>query len=139
MKHHNINQQSPNQGFGAPGFNQPPFPTMPGYPQRGMQPVTPIPSFPQLPQNGMRPVMGPGSGFEEGPPTTTNIGYTPAFLKTQIGRRVKIDFLIGTNMFVDREGTLLSVGINYVIIQEAETDDLLLCDLYSIKFVKIYY
>jgi len=42
-------------------------------------------------------------------------------------------------MLVDREGTLVAVGASYVILQEAETDDLLLCDIYSIKFVKIYY
>jgi len=65
--------------------------------------------------------------------------YTPAYLRTQIGRYVKIEFLIGTNMLVDREGTLVAVGASYVILQEAETDDLLLCDIYSIKFVKIYY
>lgn len=126
-----IKQQSPNQNF-----------MMPGFPQMGMQPVSPLPMYPgipQLPQNGRLPTTRPDLGFEEGPPTTRDIGYTPAFLKTQIGRRVKFEFLIGTNMFVDREGTLLAVGVNYVIIQESETDDLLLCDLYSIKFAKFYY
>ena len=129
-----IKQQLPNQNYMIPGF-----------PQTGRQPTTPLPIYPmyptvpQYPQNGRLPTIGPDTGFQEGPPTTTDIGYTPAFLKTQIGRRVKIEFLIGTNMLIDREGTLLGVGVNYVIIQEAETDDLLLCDLYSIKFVKFYY
>jgi len=68
-----------------------------------------------------------------------DIAYTQGYLKTQIGRRVKIEFLLGTNMLVDREGTLLSVGASYLTIREVETDDILLCDLYSIKFVRFYY
>lgn len=65
--------------------------------------------------------------------------YTQGYLKTQIGRRVKIDFLIGTNTVQDRDGILVDVGISYVIINETDTDDLLLCDIYSIKFVRFYY
>jgi hypothetical protein len=68
-----------------------------------------------------------------------DIEYTQGYLRTQIGRKVKVEFLIGTNMFIDREGTLMDVGISYIIIQETETDDLLLCDIYSIKFVRFYY
>ena len=64
--------------------------------------------------------------------------YTQGYLRTQIGSRVKIEFLIGTNMLIDREGTLVDVGISYIIINEVETDDLLLCDIYSIKFVRFY-
>lgn len=71
--------------------------------------------------------------------TTDNILFTPGYMRTQIGRRVKVEFLLGTNMLVDREGTLEAVGADYIIIQEAETDDLLLCDLFSIKFVKFFY
>lgn len=65
--------------------------------------------------------------------------YTQGYLRTQIGKRVKIEFLIGTNMLIDREGTLVDVGISYIIINEIETDDLLLCDIYSIKFVRFYF
>lgn len=65
--------------------------------------------------------------------------FTQGYLRTRIGQRVKIEFLIGTNMLVDREGVLLNVGASYLTIREAETDDVLLCDLYSIKFVRFYY
>lgn len=73
------------------------------------------------------------------PETLSNTAFTQGYLRTQIGRKVKVEFLIGTSMFVDREGTLLDVGTSYIIIREAETDDLLLCDMYSIKFVRFYY
>lgn len=75
---------------------------------------------------------------EPGPPVTTDIDYTQAYLKTQIGKRVKIEFLIGTNMLTDRTGTLVEVGISYVLIRLQESDDLMLGDLYAIKFVTFY-
>jgi len=73
------------------------------------------------------------------PETVLSTAYTQGYLKTQIGRQVKISFLIGTNMLVDREGTLVDVGTSYIIIREVRTDDLVLCDMYSIKFVRFYY
>ncbi len=69
----------------------------------------------------------------------TSTDFTQGFLQTQIGRPVKVEFLIGTNMLVDREGELVKVGTDYIILQETETDDYLLCDIYSIKFIRFYY
>ncbi len=64
--------------------------------------------------------------------------YTQGFLRNQIGKKVKIEFLIGTNMLMDREGILLDVGISYVLIREVDTNDLVMADMYSIKFVRIF-
>lgn len=75
---------------------------------------------------------------EPGPPVTTDINFTQGFLRTQIGKRVRIEFLIGTDSTTDRIGTLLEVGISYVLIRLAESDDILMGDLYAIKFVTIY-
>jgi len=91
---------------------------------------------------GMPSVMGMQAATPAGEPpitTLTSKNYVPGYLRTQIGRRVKVEFLIGTNMLIDREGTLMEVGASYIILQESETDDLLLCDLYSIKFVEFFY
>jgi hypothetical protein len=71
--------------------------------------------------------------------TANNIQYMNGFLRTQIGRPVKVDFLVGTNTLVDKSGILLGVGVNYILIQEAETDDLVVADFYNIKFIKFYY
>lgn len=71
-------------------------------------------------------------------PIQKDINFTQGWLKTQIGKYVKIEFLIGTNMFIDREGVLEEVGVSYVVIREAGSDDLVLCDIYSIKFVRIF-
>lgn len=92
--------------------------------------VTPAPVTPQPP-----PVT---IGQEPGPPVTTDIGYTQAYLKTQIGKKVRIEFLVGTSTLTDRIGTLVGVGISYVLIRLEETDDIMLGDIYSIKFVTFY-
>jgi len=75
--------------------------------------------------------MAPGS------PVQQDINYTQGYLKTQIGKKVLISFLIGTNTYQDRTGILESVGISYVILRE-EGNTKLLCDIYSIKFVRIF-
>ncbi|OPZ86477.1 MAG: hypothetical protein BWY74_03632 [Firmicutes bacterium ADurb.Bin419] len=92
------------------------------------QTTTPVPAT-QIPIGDMVQI----------PETVLSTAYTQGYLKTQIGRKVKVEFLIGTNMLIDREGTLMEVGTSYIIIRETETDDLLLCDMYSIKFVRFYY
>jgi len=71
-------------------------------------------------------------------PVLSNIGYTQAYLKTLIGKRVRISFLIGTSLLVDRVGTLLEVGISYVVLRQLDANINVMGDLYSIKFVDIY-
>lgn len=71
------------------------------------------------------------------PEIVTNNMYTPAFLREQIGKLVRIEFLIGTNNLEDRVGILEDVGISYVLLRSIESGNLLYCDIYSIKFVVI--
>ncbi|AVP64284.1 alginate lyase [Clostridium botulinum] len=82
------------------------------------------------------PAPSPNAQFM--PSIQDDILYNQGFLKTQIGKRVKIEFLIGTNMLIDREGTLVGVGISYILIDEVDTNDLIMADMYSIKFVRIF-
>ncbi len=73
------------------------------------------------------------------PETLQDTSYIPGFLKTQIGKDIRIEFLIGTNApLIDRTGKLINVGASYLIIQLVETNELQLCDLYSIKFITIF-
>ena len=74
------------------------------------------------------------------PPAVTldSLQYFNGFLRTQIGKKVKVQFLIGTNIIQDRTGTLTGVGANYILMIETETNSLLMCDFYTIKFVNIY-
>ena len=95
------------------------------------QPVTPAAPPPSTAQ-------APDSVIGQTPSVITDIGFTQAYLKTQIGKNVRIEFLIGTNILTDRLGVLTDVGISYIIIRPEGTDDKMLCDIYSIKFITFY-
>lgn len=73
------------------------------------------------------------------PVTSESIQYLNGFIRTQIGRRILVTFLIGSNMTEEKEGYLLGVGANYILMNELDTDDLTACDFYNIKFIKFFY
>ena len=110
------------------------LPTLPsGFPTGGT--ATPLlPTATGLPSTIAVPVMNGGTQI---PTTVESTLYTPGFLRTQIGRKVRVEFLIGTNGMTDRTGTLLAVGASYILIRPIESDDIMMCDIYSIKFVTI--
>ncbi len=73
------------------------------------------------------------------PTTMESTYYLAGLLTTFIGSKVRVQFLIGTTgPLLDIVGTLIQVGANYIIIQPIETDDLMICDLFSIKFTTVY-
>ena len=74
---------------------------------------------------------------QNSPEILTNSIYTPAFLREQIGKLMRVEFLIGTNNMVDRIGVLQDVGVSYILLRSVENDSLVYCDIYSIKFVTI--
>ena len=71
------------------------------------------------------------------PEILTNPIYTPGFLREQIGKLMRVEFLIGTNNLVDRIGILDDVGASYILLRSFENDSLVYCDIYSIKFITI--
>ena len=71
------------------------------------------------------------------PETLTNPIYTPAFLRQQIGKLMRVEFLIGTTNLTDRIGILEDVGASYILLRSFENDSLVYCDIYSIKFITI--
>ena len=74
---------------------------------------------------------------QNSPEILTNSIYTPAFLRTQIGKLMRVEFLIGTNNLVDRVGYLQDVGASYILLRAVESDTITFCDIYSIKFINI--
>ncbi len=74
---------------------------------------------------------------QNSPEILTNPIYTPAFLREQIGKLMRIEFLIGTNNLIDRIGILQDVGASYILLRSVENDSLVYCDIYSIKFITI--
>lgn len=59
-------------------------------------------------------------------------------LAKAIGRYVQMHMLIGTSGMVVREGILLQVGPNYFIIFEESDHTAVTCDLFSLRFAKIF-
>ncbi|MDF2522637.1 MAG: hypothetical protein K0R31_278 [Clostridiales bacterium] len=123
-------QKSPYMMQGAQGGLPSTMPTgLPTGPQ-----LAPMP-MPSLPAAGM-----PGTEIQPAPQTVQSTEFVAGYLKTQIGQNVRVEFLIGTNgPLVDRTGTLVGVGASFILIRPSNTDDILLCDLYSIKFVTFYF
>lgn len=74
---------------------------------------------------------------QNSPEILTNPIYTPGFLREQIGKLMRVEFLIGTNNLVDRIGILEDVGASYILLRSFENDSLVYCDIYSIKFITI--
>lgn len=71
------------------------------------------------------------------PEIMTNPIYTPGFLRTQIGKLMRIEFLIGTNNMTDRIGFLEDVGASYILLRSFEGDSQIYADIYAIKFITI--
>ncbi|MBE6737125.1 MAG: hypothetical protein E7566_00505 [Ruminococcaceae bacterium] len=73
------------------------------------------------------------------PVTSESIQYMNGFIRTQIGRRVQIEFLIGNAELIEKDGYLLGVGSNYILMNEIGTNDITVCDFYNIKFIRFLY
>ncbi len=70
------------------------------------------------------------------PETLMSTTYVPGFLRTQIGKIVRVEFFVG-NQMTDRVGTLLEVGASYILLQDLSGAADIMCDLFAIKFVTI--
>lgn len=95
--------------------------------------VTPgAPSF-SVPANPLLP-----PGYQE-TLDYNSLQYANGFYRTQIGRYVRVDQLLGSNNMTTQEGFLIGVGYNYIILQEGFTENILVVDIYSIKNMYVYY
>lgn len=67
------------------------------------------------------------------------IQYLNGIFRTQIGRFVRVQQLVGSNTLQDFDGFLIGVGINYIILQEYANKDIRILDIYGIKQMYVYY
>lgn len=65
--------------------------------------------------------------------------YMNGFLRTQIGRGMLVQQLIGSGSTVDRYGFLVGVGNNYLLLQDYTNGNIMVIDFYTVKYVYIYY
>lgn len=68
-----------------------------------------------------------------------NIQYLNSFARTQIGRMVQVNFMMGTNTVQSLEGTLLGVGANFLLINERGTRNVTACDFHNVKYIRFFY
>lgn len=127
----NISNAGSGYGFGAPLY-QPgtsPPPLTPSYTRRQAAPPALGDTVTEMPKTSFSPPT---------PTTLENASYMAGLLASLVGEKVRVQFLIGTTgPMIDLVGTLIQVGANYIVIQPIESDDLTICDLYSIKFVTV--
>lgn len=74
---------------------------------------------------------------QNSPEILTNNIYTPAFLRGNIGKLMRVEFLIGTNTLTDRIGILEDVGASYILLRSLQSNEITYADIYSIKFITI--
>ena len=68
-----------------------------------------------------------------------SLQYLNGIFRTQIGRFVRVQQLVGSNTTQDFDGFLIGVGINYIILQEYANQDIRILDIYGIKQMYVYY
>jgi len=65
-------------------------------------------------------------------------GSMQQFLSENLGTYVVIEFLIGTQNIVRKEGVLYAVGRSVVTLYEELSQTFVTCDIFSVKFVTFY-
>ena len=66
-----------------------------------------------------------------------NIEDIRDFMKTQIGKNVFVQSIVGTDTLVEKSGVLLYVGNDYIILNESVPgDNLLLIEIPAIRFIR---
>lgn len=66
-------------------------------------------------------------------------GSMQKILADNIGEYVVIEFLIGTERLMRKQGLLYSVGTSYITLYDDQFNNFIVCDIFSIKFVYFYY
>ena len=90
----------------------------------------------------MAELNGNTGNFNPGNVTNPPMDQLPGFvgswqqaLKNNLGQYCIIEFLIGTTGLVQKEGVLFDVGMSFVTLFDPRTENYIVCDFYSIKFV----
>ena len=62
-------------------------------------------------------------------------GSIQQILSDNTGKRVVVDFLVGSTNIVRKEGILYMVGLSYIVLFDDRNGTYTVCNLYSIEFV----
>lgn len=85
----------------------------------------------------------PPPEFTTPPPIDFNTeemkGSMQKILSENVGEYVVIEFLIGTDRIMRKQGILYFVGTSYVTLYDDVVNNFIVCDIFSIKFVYFYF
>ncbi|MBR4860744.1 MAG: hypothetical protein IKU09_00920 [Firmicutes bacterium] len=70
---------------------------------------------------------------------STDVQSYLGFMRTQLGRYMRIEQLMGSNNIEQRFGFLVGLGTNYIILQEITSGNIMVVDLFTIRLTYIYY
>lgn len=65
-------------------------------------------------------------------------GSMQMILADNIGQFVVIEFLIGTEEIIRKQGMLYFVGRSFVTLYDEAANNFIICDIFSVKFVYFY-
>ncbi|HPZ59696.1 MAG TPA: hypothetical protein PK645_04040 [Bacillota bacterium] len=65
-----------------------------------------------------------------------SLQYLNGFLRTQIGKECLVAIDFGSGNTVSRFGYLVGVGLNYLLLQDPCSNEILACDFYSVRLVE---
>lgn len=65
-------------------------------------------------------------------------GSLQAILAENVGQYVVVEFLIGTQEILRKQGMLYFVGRSYITLYDEAANNFILCDIFSVKFVYFY-
>lgn len=65
-------------------------------------------------------------------------GSMQAILSQNVGQYVVVEFLIGTQEIIRKQGLLYFVGRSFVTLYDEAANNFIVCDIFSVKFVYFY-
>lgn len=68
-----------------------------------------------------------------------NLKNIKDFLETQTGKMATIEMIMGNDRLVDKIGMILAVGEDFLLLEETQTGNILVCPLKNIEFIRLNY
>lgn len=65
-------------------------------------------------------------------------GSMQQVLQDNIGTYVSVDFLIGTQSIVTKQGILYAVGAQFIVLYDDVNQQYTVCDIFAVKFITFY-
>ena len=83
-----------------------------------------------------------GEEYPGGAPNGTNGNVDPStiqeIISLSVGSYAVVEFLIGTQNIVRKEGVITAVGVSWLLLYDQAAGTSVVCDMYSVKFVTYF-